>query len=723
MKDVIIIPTYNERENIGNIIGRVSELYPDKEIWVVDDNSPDGTAAIVSALGRENPKIKLFSRTGKSGLGDAYKHILSKIKADRGDVRFVVTMDADGSHDPKDVGRLLGALDRHDLAVGSRYVRGGKIVGWDYKRLFLSFFGNIYSGLITGIPIRDSTAGFVAFRSEVLEDVDFSKIGSAGYSYQIEFKGAVVRSGRKFCEVPIIFTERELGRSKMSGNIIVEGLIMPWRILAKNRKMLWMRCGQIAAAIIFLFAIFFATFHLKESPSVWYDEGIYIQGAVNALQYGKIGIQLSPAEITHISRISVSYPLIYPLAGWFKIFGASVISARSFMALVLFLFLAASFLFARKVFGPLLAVGTLLLLATFPPLYGNGKSVLGEVPGLFYLVFSLLCLRLSFNFLDKKRKMWLLLAGIFIGFSVATKPIFIILLPAVFVGLIVQWFYGKIRLKEYLFIFLGFILPALVWFFIQFGPNDTFSSILSFYTNPYGVENLWQVIRQNITVFFTSATPLYLAVMMAVWLAALTIRFKRKTQIPVEEIIAFTFSALIIAAFLRIVGWYRYIFPAQIVALIYFIPSLETVALWLKEKFTLFRRFSLVHFIVIPVALLAISGIYGLVANSWVAEFYDSRKTAFWEGYFKEISADQVLFFYDTPEVAIFSPHRNYYQFIAPAGGAFSEKELGVIESGSADKIFIRTDTLSGNKSRFEKNYLAADEAYKYTILERKKIR
>ena len=327
MKDIVIIPTYNEKENIRDIIERVANLYPNMGIWIVDDNSPDGTRAIVESMVAVNSHIKLFVRSEKTGLGDAYKFIHSKIQK-MNDIRYIVTMDADGSHDPASIKPMLEALANHDLVVGSRYVRGGKIIGWDTKRFILSYFGNIYSRLITGLPIKDGTAGFVAFRWQALHSIDLSLIPSSGYAYQVEFKGAMVKLGKTYTEVPITFTERQLGKSKMSGRIIGEGLIMPWKILVKDKSALWSRLCLMATILVFAGALFCATYRLTESPSVWYDEGIYIQSATNAIQHGKVGFQFSPGTITHISRVSVGYPLIYPLAIWFKIFGVSVLSAR-----------------------------------------------------------------------------------------------------------------------------------------------------------------------------------------------------------------------------------------------------------------------------------------------------------------------------------------------------------------------------------------------------------
>lgn len=261
MKDVIIIPTYNERENIREILSQVTILYPKIFVWVVDDNSPDGTGSIVRKFSTKNNNVRLFVRKEKTGLGDAYKYIHKQIQG-RNDIRNVVTMDADGSHDPEDIKKMISKLDKFDLVIGSRYTIGGKIEGWDKKRFLLSYFGNIYNRIITGLPVRDGTAGFVAFRSDALRKIDLLSISSEGYSYQIEFKNALIEKGCKYLELPIVFSERQLGKSKMSANIIFEGLLMPWKILIKNKVMKKKRFLQICILVLFLISLFIATYKL-----------------------------------------------------------------------------------------------------------------------------------------------------------------------------------------------------------------------------------------------------------------------------------------------------------------------------------------------------------------------------------------------------------------------------------------------------------------------------
>jgi dolichol-phosphate mannosyltransferase len=233
MKDIVIIPTYNERDTIVGMIELVSGSYPGLEIWIVDDNSPDGTADLVRAVAGRNTRIKLIVRPQKSGLGDAYKDVLQRIqKLD--DVGKIVTMDADNSHDPLYLREMLGALDEYDFVVGSRYVKGGKIVGWGWLRNLISRGGNTYVRMLTRLPIHDLTAGFVAFRAEALKKINFADISSSGYSYQMEFKNQLLRRGCSYKEIPITFVDRRVGQSKMSGKIVLEGILAPWKIISSS---------------------------------------------------------------------------------------------------------------------------------------------------------------------------------------------------------------------------------------------------------------------------------------------------------------------------------------------------------------------------------------------------------------------------------------------------------------------------------------------------------
>jgi dolichol-phosphate mannosyltransferase len=235
MKDVVIIPTYNEHDTIGEIVGRIRSLYPLVEIWIVDDNSPDGTSSVVKGMMLDDPLLNVLVREKKNGLGDAYKDILSRLQF-RNDIGRIVTMDADGSHNPIYIQELLSSLAGADVSIGSRYIKGGSIMGWGWLRNLISRGGNTYVRTIISSPVHDLTSGFVAFTTKALDKIHLTDISSSGYSYQMEFKNKLLQAGCSFVEIPIIFEDRRVGKSKMSGKIIAEGIVTPWRILCGKKK-------------------------------------------------------------------------------------------------------------------------------------------------------------------------------------------------------------------------------------------------------------------------------------------------------------------------------------------------------------------------------------------------------------------------------------------------------------------------------------------------------
>lgn len=222
---LVIIPTYNEKENIEKIIKVSFKQHIGLHILVVDDQSPDGTAKLVKSLQKEFPgRLHLESREGKHGLGTAYIHGFKWALAR--DYQYIIEMDADFSHNPKDLPRLYKACaqDGADLSIGSRYSKGVNVVNWSMKRVLLSYFASRYVRVITGIPVHDTTAGFVCYKRKVLETIKLDKIKFVGYAFQIEMKFKAWKHGFTIKEVSVIFTDRTLGESKMSGSIVGEAL-------------------------------------------------------------------------------------------------------------------------------------------------------------------------------------------------------------------------------------------------------------------------------------------------------------------------------------------------------------------------------------------------------------------------------------------------------------------------------------------------------------------
>ena len=225
---LIAIPTYNERENIAALLPVLRGLYEAAHVLVVDDNSPDGTGDVVAALAARDPRIHLMRRDGKQGIGSAYRAAFAW--AVRRGYALVVEMDADGSHDPAEVKRLLETSAVADVVVGSRYIPGGRIQNWPLSRLALSRGGNGLARLLVGTQVHDWTSGFKCYRREVLETLRFDRITSEGYSFQIEILFHCLRNGWKLREVPITFVDRRLGRTKMSRREVYQAVATLFRI-------------------------------------------------------------------------------------------------------------------------------------------------------------------------------------------------------------------------------------------------------------------------------------------------------------------------------------------------------------------------------------------------------------------------------------------------------------------------------------------------------------
>jgi dolichol-phosphate mannosyltransferase len=235
LKALIIVPTYNEKENIEEIIDAVLALGGEYEILVVDDNSPDGTGDIVDRRAATEPRIHAIHREGKLGLGSAYIAGFKWALANT-DTQFVFEMDADFSHDPNAIPEFLEAAEGRDLVVGSRYLHGITVINWPLSRLILSYGANVYTRIITGLPLKDSTGGFKCFRRETLEQLPLDTIRSDGYSFQIEMNFFCWKKGFRMIEIPIIFTDRRVGISKMSRKIVWEAMFLVWRLRFMNPR-------------------------------------------------------------------------------------------------------------------------------------------------------------------------------------------------------------------------------------------------------------------------------------------------------------------------------------------------------------------------------------------------------------------------------------------------------------------------------------------------------
>ena len=233
MKRLVIIPTYNEKANISKLVSKIQSLKIEAlDILFIDDNSPDGTGDILKSFQKDNPNLKLIEREGKLGLGTAY--IMGFKYGLENGYDYIAQMDADFSHNPKDLIPLFEEAKKHDWVVGSRYVSGINVVNWPLRRLMLSKGANVYTQIVTGLPIKDGTAGFKCWNRRVLEAIDLDAVKSRGYSFQIEMNFRAWKAGFHCHEHSIVFIDRTVGQSKMSKNIIYEAVWMVWRLVFWN---------------------------------------------------------------------------------------------------------------------------------------------------------------------------------------------------------------------------------------------------------------------------------------------------------------------------------------------------------------------------------------------------------------------------------------------------------------------------------------------------------
>ena len=234
---LVIIPTYNELENIARIISRVREAVPDAHILIADDNSPDGTGRLADEIAGADDHVHVMHRLGKEGLGPAYLAGFERGLNDGYEV--LVEMDADGSHQPEQLPELLTALADADLVLGSRWVKGGEVVNWPKSREALSRAGNLWTRIMLGIPLRDATGGFRAFRRKTLLGLELDNVASAGYCFQVDLAWRALRGGFRVVEVPITFIEREYGASKMNKRIVIEALVLTtlWGVAHRSKQL------------------------------------------------------------------------------------------------------------------------------------------------------------------------------------------------------------------------------------------------------------------------------------------------------------------------------------------------------------------------------------------------------------------------------------------------------------------------------------------------------
>lgn len=467
-----------------------------------------------------------------------------------------------------------------------------------------------------------------------------------------------------------------------------------------------------------LIAAFAATYRLSESPATWYDEGFFIQCAMNLAENGVQAMQLAPHEYLSSWSISAGYPLMLPIAASFKLFGVSLLHARAVMVLYLILFLVAAYLFMKREVGTRSAVIALFLLATFPVLYGDGKAVLGEVPALFYLMLTLLTLQALERRQYLSRRLFFL-AGLSLGLTFAAKYTAMVAVPALLVALFIKRRSLPRDWLSWVLALLGFIAPVLLWVHFQFAPTDSVGLIFGYMTNPYdtATANILPLMLHNMLSFVTQISPLYLLIAFVPWPLSLYLRKKEGMTVSLAEITAFVFTLFILFAYLLSPGWYKYFFLANCVILMFFPFTALYVFRRLALPMPFLRRFVWVPYAVCAALVLLQS--YQLSHSSYVAGYYQSTNTSALEAYFSKEDPSKSVFLYNVPEVAVFLPTRNFYQYLNPhINQHFGANDLSALTNGTVDLVVVNKAVYLQDPTPFAK-YRVMDTVSRYDILSR----
>ena len=440
------------------------------------------------------------------------------------------------------------------------------------------------------------------------------------------------------------------------------------------------RLATLAAAALL---VFLSTFHLTESPPIWTDEGHLSQVAMNMVAHGpQTLLQVAPGKFESGAFSATSgYPVLFPVAAAFYAFGTTLMSARLVMVIFIVLFVFFAWRLAGREMPLLLSTYALWLVSTFAPLYGNGKNVLGEVPGLLYLTLFLL----YFNLIEKGKGGWthFACAGLFLGLAVATKPIFlIVLLPvAVVTSLSLKLFTPR----HLLVAGVSFSVAAGLWIWVQFG-NQTVAQIIAYYANPFAIDTL-ATISSNAFLFISEPQPFYALILLAVWAFSLVVRIRKQLPASRAEYIAFGFALLIYLAFLRITPYYRYYFIGEVLALLYFPFALWSI--WPRR----IPRFFFHACIVLLIALQTYQSFF----SSWVAGYYHSHRTAEVTRELSTLATSTSVFIYNAAELPLFLPAGvPYYQylFLTPIV-IIGKEELPLIAQGVPDVVVLKGDSAS----------------------------
>lgn len=416
---------------------------------------------------------------------------------------------------------------------------------------------------------------------------------------------------------------------------------------------------RILFATIILWTAFVSFWSFRTNPPYWFDEGIYHQVVHNLANYGVMGVRLTPVQFSDASLISVGYPVFYPAVFAFKLFGDSVTVLRLTAICFLLGLVVAVYALTRQLYGAKTALVSTLLLSFFSPLYGNGKSFLGEVPGMFYFV-SALALFIYAEKADKRKFLVLFLSGIFFGLAASSKPNFLVILPSLAVGIVWKWrqFLASFRGRRVVLVTLvGLAAAMMLWFFTQFGVHSSAGRILAHYSNPYYIKDIWPVIFSNLRRFVTESTPAYFFGMLLVIVSFVLVRLWRRQPLQMAEIVLLAFVGAISIFYVRTAGWYRYFFPAHVALFVLFPAGLEYLVRFGCKTTAKYAN------VVLSVILTCI--FLAELSVMYTERFHTAPDAPTeMDSTLVSLSKKDAVFFYSLPQLASRYPSENFYQFM-----------------------------------------------------------
>ena len=441
------------------------------------------------------------------------------------------------------------------------------------------------------------------------------------------------------------------------------------------------------AVCILLIIVFFSLFHSTESPPLDFDEGWAIQVAANLSERGVDGLQFSPGTLEHVSVLtSIGYPLVYVQAFWFELFGAGILEARVLMAVYMLGFAIVSFFLLKRLYGTVIALSSLAILATFPPFYSFGKSVIGEVPLLFFLTLALLCFNLATNDPPRKR-LWFVLAGTAAGLCVVTKTMALALVPVLLFGAFLALRKGLVSWKDIGITAVSASIPFAVWLVVHFEPGDSLASILNYYTNPSALEDKTATFSLNLQKLFTNIGPLFMWGAMIVWVSGVVLRVKTKVKISVEEWVALLFSVVLVFSLLFRYFDARYVFPIQALAILFFPYSLHSLLRALSIKINAAHG---TRIFLVGIVVLSLLGLYQVSFRSHVADSYTGHFIKDMTAYFSSVPDSTSVFFYNAPQAVPLFHGRNYYQrFVIFETWILGSEFAPIVEDGLVDMLVL----------------------------------